>query len=354
MTTRDDLAVALAHPNVQAFLRVIRAGESSQEGTAYRMIYGGELIDSLAAHPRIPKQTPWGWTSAAGAYQFMAAIPGKVKTDTWDGLERKYGALDFSPATQDLMAVALIDRRGALVLVMEGRIREAITKCAREWASLPGSPYGQPTMTMEKALAIYHEYGGAFPHDEEAPQPSTPQEKPMAPIVLPILQALVGVLPQLGQWFGSGSEVAQRNIAAGTLIADKLVQVTQAVNLQEAAERIQNDPEALRVAREAVANVAYQLAEAGGGGIEAARKAATAPDQLPFWKQGAFYISLILTVMPFMLLTDAFFIHPDSYDGNLRTQIVTGVMLIISIVGAFWLGSTFGSQKKDSMLGGGK
>lgn len=352
MTTRDELVFARGHPNVAAFLHVLRAGESSQDDTAYRMIYGGELIDSLDKHPRIPKQTPWGWTSAAGAYQFMAAIPGKVKTDTWDGLERKYGPLDFSPETQDLMAVALIDRRGALVMVMEGRIQEAIQRCAREWASLPGSPYGQPTISMDKALAIYLEYGGAPHEDLQQSTQETQQEKPMAPIVIPLLQAAAQLIPALGSLFGSGSEVANRNIAAGKVVADTLVQATQAINLQEAVERIQNDPRALQAARSAVTDVLPSIMESGGGGIDGARKAALAPDQLPFWKQGAFYISLILTVMPFMLLTDAFFIHPDAYDGNLRTQIVTGVMLIISIVGAFWLGSTFGSQKKDSMLGG--
>lgn len=172
----------------------------------------------------------------------------------------------------------------------------------------------------------------------------------MAPLVIPILSALSSMIPALGQMFGSGSEVAQRNVAAGSLIAQKLVEVTGAVNLQEAAEKIQNDPAILQNAKQAVADVMYQLSEAGGGGIDGARKAAVAPDNLPFWLQGAFWISLVLIAMPFMLLADAFYVHPYSYDGNLRTQIVTGVMLIISIVGAFWLGSTFGSQKKDAAL----
>lgn len=356
MTTRDDLAIALEHPNVQAFLRVIRAGESSQSPDAYRMVYGGELIDSLAAHPRIAKQSPWGWTSAAGAYQFMAAIPGKVKTDTWDGLERKYGPLDFSPATQDLMAAALIDRRGALVLVMEGRIEEAIHKCAREWASLPGSPYGQPTMTMEKALAIYHEYGGAFPHDEEAPQPSTPQEKPMAPIVIPLLQAAASLIPALGALFGSGSEVANRNVAAGKVVADTLVQATQSINLQEALERMQNDPQALQRATHAVADVLPFIMEAGGGGIDGARKAAANADQPPFWRQPAFIFLLLALPLVYMLAISVLFgVGGVEWTVEVRVMVATGLIALLSGGTAFFWGSSLGSQKKDAaMFGSGK
>lgn len=175
----------------------------------------------------------------------------------------------------------------------------------------------------------------------------------MAPIIIPILSVLSSLIPALGKLgFGSGSEVAQRNIAAGAMVAEKLVEATQAVNLQEAAEKIQSDPAALEAAKAAVQEVVYQLSEAGGGGIEGTRKWSSSPDQVPFWGQGAFWISLVLILMPFMLLVDVFYVHPDTYDSNLRTQIVTGVMLIIGIVGGFWLGSSFGSQKKDSLLTG--
>ena len=150
--TRDDILFALQVTNVTAFLRVIRAGESSQTEDAYRMMFGGKLFESFADHPRI--RHPFGktYTTAAGAYQFLSR--------TWDEMAAKYGLADFSPPNQDIAAVGLIARRGALQLVMEGRIREAIARCAREWASLPGSPYGQPVMSIEKARGIFAAYGG--------------------------------------------------------------------------------------------------------------------------------------------------------------------------------------------------
>lgn len=358
--TRDDLQAALTHDNVQAFLRLIRQGESSQNEDAYQIMFGGSHFESFADHPRQLHTIKGIASTAAGAYQFLS--------ETWDSLVKQYGFPDFSPQCQNEAAVALIAGRKALDDVIAGRLDEAISKCGKEWASLPGSPYGQPVISKTLAHEIFVSYGGRI---AEAPIPQVAAEVPptpraapsptlsekvggfMGPFVIPVLQALSSFIPALGKLgFGSGSEVAQRNIAAGALVADKLVEVTQAVNLQEAAEKIQSDPAALAAAKDAVQEVIYSLSEAGSGGIEAARKNAGSTDQAPFWHQGAFWVSIILIAMPFMLLADVFYVHPDTYDGNLRTQIVTAVLLVISMVGAFWLGTSFGSQKKDALLAG--
>lgn len=174
----------------------------------------------------------------------------------------------------------------------------------------------------------------------------------MAPIVLPILQALVGVLPQLGQWFGSGSEVANRNVAAGTLIAEKLVQVTQSVNLQEAAEKIQNDPQALQQAKEAVADVAYQLSEAGGGGIKGARDAAQAAEG--DWRKLVFNQATlaIVALLPLVYFVVYHVITKDSFSQEIKASVVSAIIsgVLFAIVG-YCLGSSYGSQRKDNMLG---
>jgi hypothetical protein len=52
-----------------------------------------------------------------------------------------------------------------------------------------------------------------------------------------------------------------------------------------------------------------------------------------------------------MLLVDVFYVHPGEYAADgLRTQIVTGVLMVISMVGGFWLGTSFSSSKKDDAL----
>ena len=156
MTLAEELRKALLSANVQAFLRVIRAGESSQKQDAYRTLVGGTLFDSVADHPRrrvyIPRLNVY--STAAGAYQFLVG--------TWDECAKALGLPDFSPASQDLAAVFLIRRRGALTDVLAGRVEKAIKKCAKEWASLPGSPYGQPVRTLPQALATYAKYSGSI------------------------------------------------------------------------------------------------------------------------------------------------------------------------------------------------
>lgn len=194
-TLHDECATALRHPNVQAFLRVIRQGETSQEPEAYRWIVGStrkapQLVDTFADHPRrrvfIPSLRVW--STAAGAYQFLQG--------TWDECARALGLPDFSPASQDLAAVFLIRRRGALPALLAGDIEGAIAKCAAEWASLPGSPYGQPVQTLLGALSVYRHWRGPEtaaperPRSEKseapAPTPSPPPEKtPTAPAPQP-------------------------------------------------------------------------------------------------------------------------------------------------------------------------
>ena len=45
------LAESLKNTNVQAFLRVIRAGESSQDDSAYTVINGGSHFTDFSKHP---------------------------------------------------------------------------------------------------------------------------------------------------------------------------------------------------------------------------------------------------------------------------------------------------------------
>lgn len=142
----------LALPNVRAMLAVIRKGEGTSDANGYRRIFGGQLFTSFADHPRITV-TANGYTStAAGAYQFLARV--------WDETKSAMHLPDFSPASQDFAALGRIAARGALDDVIAGRFASAIAKMGKEWASLPGSPYGQPTQTLAAAASVYQQNGG--------------------------------------------------------------------------------------------------------------------------------------------------------------------------------------------------
>jgi lysozyme len=142
----------LSMPNVRAFLTLIRTGEGTLGANGYRTLFGGGLFDSFEDHPRIYVKRGNLNSSAAGAYQILAR--------TWDDLRNNGFVLpDFTPANQDKAAIDLISRRNALNYVVNGDFVSAINLLNKEWASLPNSPYGQPVLTMQRALTILAQNG---------------------------------------------------------------------------------------------------------------------------------------------------------------------------------------------------
>ena len=126
--------------NVRAFLQALRLGEGTSGPDGYNIRVGGFHFDDFSKHPKIKIYLPkYGvWSDAAGAYQFISP--------TWNEIQKKYGLPDFSPDSQDLAAVANIrDRCHAIEDIVAGRLADAIRKCSKEWASLPGSTAGQRT-----------------------------------------------------------------------------------------------------------------------------------------------------------------------------------------------------------------
>jgi muramidase (phage lysozyme) len=375
MSDPIELLHALQNPNVRAFLRMLRHGEGTSSDDGYRVMFGGGHLvgldgqpgtaDDFADHPRRAITRKLGGkpitSTAAGAYQFLSR--------TWDGLVAQYGFADFSPTNQDLGATALIKGRRALDDVIAGRFEQAVVKCNREWASLPGSPYGQPVVTMARARQEYEAHGGSYAEVERVDQVNTTKpeaisaaastshakEQPMAPFIAAVLPALIDLVPKLGRIFSSGSDTAERNIKAAEVVVAAAKEAIGARNEQELLETLQGDPTAAAAVRAAIESVWYKLDEVGGGiqGARAANAQYMQPGAPGFWLNPAFWLSLVLLAMPFMLLIDVFFVHPETYDGNLRVQIVTGVLLVISIVGGYWLGTSFSSQRKTELSSGG-
>src|SRR5690606_20956533 len=122
-------------------------------------------------------------------------------------------------------------------------------------------------------------------------------------------------------------------------------------NEQELLETIQSDPEAANTVRGAIEAQWFRLEEVGGG-IAAAREANKVylqPDAPGFWVNPAFWVSMLFLLMPQMILVDMLFVHSDSYDDTLRIQIVTAILALLGVVGAYWLGTSFSSQRKTEL-----
>ncbi len=137
-------------PRIKAMLDTIAKAEGT--GSAYNMKFGGGRFSDLSDHPNDPVTRKMGGKSitstAAGRYQFL--------NRTWSGLESQLGLSDFSAKSQDLGAIALMKQRGMIDPILKGDISGALTKGNREWASLPGSPYGQPTKKAEELVTAYN------------------------------------------------------------------------------------------------------------------------------------------------------------------------------------------------------
>lgn len=160
------LQEALSNKNVQAALMAIRKceGTSSQDG--YRFLFGSKPTNAIrftgfAAHPNIKKDyvDKAGAkiiTTAAGAYQIIKK--------TYELLCMKYGFSDFSPTTQDLMAVSLLDSENVLKQVMAGNFfkPEVLDKLNNQWASLPMAGYNQPEKSIATVKKYYLDAGGVI------------------------------------------------------------------------------------------------------------------------------------------------------------------------------------------------
>jgi lysozyme len=142
----------VAYKNIRAFLIMIQHAEGTYGKDGYRKLYGGGYFNDYSRHPNT-KVTKWGITStAAGAYQILSK--------TWAELQAKLKLPDFGPVSQDKAAIELIRRRKALEDVYAGRFTQAIAKCRKEWASLPGAGYGQNEKNVTSLLAVIKASGG--------------------------------------------------------------------------------------------------------------------------------------------------------------------------------------------------
>lgn len=143
--------------NLKAFLKTIRYCEGTDLETGYNTMFGGtrrnpRLFHDFTDHPRIKQKAAGITSTAAGAYQFLST--------TWDYLAKKLKLADFSPPNQDRACIELFREKGALEDIKAGRVEVAVKKLNKTWASLPESPYGQPTHSIQDVIDYYKAYGG--------------------------------------------------------------------------------------------------------------------------------------------------------------------------------------------------
>lgn len=149
--------------NVLAFLDALAwsEGTSTSKHTkddGYDVVVGGidspNTFSSYRGHPAVlvTVNRKGLKSTAAGRYQLLLRY--------YRAYKLTLNLPDFSPVSQDKVAIRQIKEQGALLDVIAGRIDLAVDKCRNIWASLPGAGYGQREHSLDDFIAHYIAAGG--------------------------------------------------------------------------------------------------------------------------------------------------------------------------------------------------
>jgi muramidase (phage lysozyme) len=145
--------------NLNAFLDTISFSEGTQiagSDDGYDVIVGGGLFKGYAR----PQQFKvWierikNYSSAIGRYQILYKYAVHYMA--------QLNLPDFSPRSQDKIALQLIRECKATQLILDGAISQAIMACNSRWASFPGNAYGQRQEKMDNLLQFFVAAGGTI------------------------------------------------------------------------------------------------------------------------------------------------------------------------------------------------
>lgn len=137
-------------PKLKAFLSLIAWSEGTStspitKNDGYDVIVTGvngpSIFTDYSDHPFARggsvavRHIPLLFSTAAGRYQLLARY--------WNVYRRQMDLPDYSPASQDAVALQQMKERGAVALIEKSNIQGAIGACSNIWASFPGNNYGQ-------------------------------------------------------------------------------------------------------------------------------------------------------------------------------------------------------------------
>jgi muramidase (phage lysozyme) len=118
-------------------------------------IYGPSIFTDYSDHPFahggsiIVRNSPLLISTASGRYQILAHY--------FEVYKKQLNLSDFSPSSQDTVALQMMKEHKAVSLVLTNNIEQAITACSNIWASFPGNNYNQGGYTLATLVAKYNE-----------------------------------------------------------------------------------------------------------------------------------------------------------------------------------------------------
>ena len=172
----------------------------------------------------------------------------------------------------------------------------------------------------------------------------------MVPFVAAALPALINAAPALIRLFGKGDQ-SEKNAKAAETVAAIAKEITSQPTVEGAVNAIESDPAQAQAFSQAVESRWYELTgESGGGGIAGARKADSAAQASGKpWQSPALWISLAL--LPLVYLVVAAVLFGEGWTNDIRAMVVSSIIsLVLGSVTGFFLGTSYGSQRKTDML----
>ncbi|MBP6675008.1 MAG: hypothetical protein KA185_07015 [Vitreoscilla sp.] len=179
-----------------------------------------------------------------------------------------------------------------------------------------------------------------------APQPEKPKMAFPLALVAGLLPMVADLIPSVAKIFKPGSPVAERNVAAASAVLDTVVKATGAINAQDAIEKMKADPVVLAAATSEV-NGLIELMEAGGGGIEGARKNdAAVRASGDMMHSPSFWITLFLLPLVYMVVGSVVGLWGGEWPSDVRAAIATAVVsLIVGGAAGYYWGQTTGRNR---------
>lgn len=202
--------------------------------------------------------------------------------------------------------------------------------------------------TAERSMFLEGLEGSPATHapipPETAPQPQPEAAMPIPAILAALLPSLIEAIPKLAAIFKPKTAVAERNVAAVQLAFDVAKQAVGATNEQELVQKLQTDPAAVQAASQAIEANWFALAEAGGGGIDGARKADAAfvATTAPVWRSPSFLAMCLLLPLVYLVVGAVVGLFGKlTLNAEVSASILTGVVtLICGSATGFYFGST--------------
>lgn len=175
-------------PNIPLFLDLIAISEGTSTSPITKndgydvevtAADGPRVFTDYADHPfgggrapTIVRRNPLLQSTAAGRYQILYRY--------FEDYKASLRLPDFSPISQDRVAIQMLRERGAISHIVEGDIIGAITLASSIWASFPGNNYGQNPHSMDTLMAKWAslqstsasptgDFAEADPHQVEIP-----------------------------------------------------------------------------------------------------------------------------------------------------------------------------------------